>query len=310
MGVAPESTCYMSRAVLGHWNHTPLIRARATLFRAMSASVEKFLVGPPAAAAVEPGNCQFNEEWLQVPLVSKASVRDTRLFTFSLPDTSKPLGLSTCACLLARGGKDKEGNPFVRPYTPISTNASTGKMELMVKVYEQGNLSKAMDALKIGDTLEFKHIDKNVKIQYPFQKKHIGCLVGGTGVSPILQALHSILGTSTDKTKVSILYGSRTADDILLREVLDDWCAAHGDQLDVTHVLSEEPKDTQWTGARGFINKDLVEKHFPKPNDEDSLIFICGPPPMYKALTGPRDEPEVTGLLGDMGYKQEHVFKF
>lgn len=285
----------------------PCFRRAST--RAMSISVDKFMVGPATAAAVAPGNCQFTEEWLQVPLISKVSMRDTRVFTFGLPDESKPLGLSTCACLLARGGKDEEGNAFVRPYTPISTNAATGKMDLMIKVYPNGNLSRHMDSMKIGDTMEFKHIDKNVKIQYPFNKKNIGMLVGGTGITPIIQALHVLLGTSTDETKISLLYGSRTAEDILCRQVLDEWEKASEGRLSVTHVLSQEPKDSAWKGARGRINKALMEEHLPKPTD-DSLIVICGPPPFTKALSGPRVEAEVTGLLAELGYKDEHVFKF
>lgn len=275
-----------------------------------SIAVDKFVVGPPTAAVVAPGNCQFNGDWTQAPLLEKVAMRDTRVFTFGLPDTSKSLGLATCACLLARGGKDEEGNAFVRPYTPISTNETVGKMDIMVKIYPNGKLTKHMDALKVGDTMEFKHIDKNVKLQYPFNKAHIGMVVGGTGITPCIQALHAILGTATDKTKVSVLYGSRTAEDILCRQVLDEWVKTVGsDRLEVTHVLSEEPAGTPWDGARGFINKELVEKHFPKPAD-DVLIVICGPPPLYKALSGPRDEAEVTGLLGELGYTSKNVYKF
>ena len=43
------------------------------------------------------------------------------VLTFGLEENS-PLGLSTCACLVARGGKDADGQPVIRAYTPISTN--------------------------------------------------------------------------------------------------------------------------------------------------------------------------------------------
>lgn len=270
----------------------------------------KFDMGPPTAAVVAPGECIFGEEWLTAPLLERKSIaHDTRILSFGLPDEQKPLGLSTCACILARGGKDEEGNPVVRPYTPISTNAMIGKMDLMVKVYPKGKMSQHMDTMKIGETLEFKHIKFNVKLQYPFKKAHIGMLVGGTGITPMIQALHAVLGTSTDTTKVSILYGSRTTNDILAREVLDEWVAMFPDRLTVTHVLSEEPKDSQWDGARGFINADLIKQHFAAPAD-DGLVLVCGPPPMYKALCGARDEKELTGVLADVGYKAENVFKF
>jgi len=185
----------------------------------------------------------------------------------------------------------------------------TGEFELMVKVYRQGNLSKHFDSLKIGETVDFKHIDKNVKCQYPFGKKKIGILTGGTGITPMIQAMHAILGTPSDNTPVAVLYGSQTSDNILAKETLDVWAQKCSSQLSLTYVLSHEPHDSSWPGARGFINKDLIQKHMPWAG-EDCLIFVCGPPPMYDALCGPRDEPKLTGLLADLGFKAEQVFKF
>jgi len=251
----------------------------------------------------------FGEDWTSVPLLANISISDdTRILRFGLPDASKPLGLSTCACLLARGGADKDGNPFVRPYTPVSTNAMVGKFEIMVKIYRQGNLSLHFESLKEGQTIDFKHIEKNVKRQYPFGKKKIGMFVGGTGITPMIQALHAILGTAGDTTTVSILYGSQMADNILAKETLDAWCAKNS-RLSVTHVLSNEPHDSGWTGPRGFIGKDLITKHMPGTQD-DCLLFVCGPPPMYNALCGPREDENLTGLLGEMGYKADQVYKF
>lgn len=136
----------------------------------------------PEASLRKPGECVFNEEFQPAKLVSKMAVgKTTQVFTFELPDTSKPLGLSTCACILAKGGKDDEGNAVVRPYTPISTNNLIGKFELMVKVYPNGKLSQHMSNMPLGDSLEFKHIKPNVKIQYPFNKQKIGMICGGTG---------------------------------------------------------------------------------------------------------------------------------
>ena len=47
------------------------------------------------------------------------------------------------------------------------------------------------------------------------------------------------------------------------------------------------------------------------------FLFVCGPPPLYKAVCGPKgtkDDPkaqgELGGLLKDMGYAEEAVFKF
>eukprot|EP00929_Paragymnodinium_shiwhaense_P043342 TRINITY_DN22296_c0_g1_i2.p1 TRINITY_DN22296_c0_g1~~TRINITY_DN22296_c0_g1_i2.p1 ORF type:complete len:313 (+),score=62.56 TRINITY_DN22296_c0_g1_i2:65-1003(+) len=293
-------------AVRRHWQAIPQRLFTSTAYR----------IGPPVAALAPPGQCVFGEEWTAAKLLSKVDVsHDTRVLTFGLEDQTKSLGLSTCACLLARGGKDADGNPVVRPYTPVSTNAMVGMFELMVKVYPQGALSTHMDELRSGDELEFKHIPFNVKIQYPFERKRIGMLVGGTGITPMLQALHAVLGTAGDTTQVDILYGSRTTADILAGDVLDEWSKLSQSgpneepRLKVTHVLSHEAQDSSWTGARGFMSRELVEKHLPKPS-EDCLLFVCGPPAMYDALCGPRGEKELSGLLADMGYSPDQVYKF
>ena len=184
-----------------------------------------YSVGRPTAALVPPGECQFGEDLEEVALLAKVSIsHDTRVFTFATPDRTKALGLATCACILASGGQDAEGKAVVRPYTPVSTNEMVGQFELMVKIYENGILSSHLDSMVIGDKLAFKHIPFNVKIQFPFNRRHVGMLVGGTGISPMIQALHAILGSAGDETEVTMLYGSKTVNDILAKETLDAWC--------------------------------------------------------------------------------------
>lgn len=165
--------------------------------------------------------------------------------------------------------------------------------------------------MEVGDSIEFKHIEFNVKIQAPFSQKHIGMIVGGTGVAPMIQALHAILGDDSSDIKVTMLYGSRVSNDILGIEMLERWEKSNKDRFEVVHVLSDEPKDSTWAGERGFIGEELIAKCMPSPTlSSDGIIFVCGPPPMYNAISGPREESHVGGLLGKMGYKPEQVYKF
>jgi len=174
------------------------------------------LDGPPTAALVPPGQCIFGEDFSPATLVAKRPVGTTsRLFTFALPDSTKPLGLSTCACVLAKGNVDGD-DAVVRPYTPVSTNALVGYMQFLIKIYPDGKLSSHLDSLPIGAKMDFKHIAPNVKIQYPFNKKRIGMICGGTGgklrdqvvlmrsllsyLTPfyILRALYSLIVTDSE----------------------------------------------------------------------------------------------------------------
>lgn len=130
----------------------------------------------------------------------------------------------------------------------------------------------------------------------------------------MIQALHIILGTPSNGTKqpiVTMLYGSQSSEDILGSQILHQWAKDYPDNFKLVEVLSHEPDDSRWGGKRGFIDKSLVDEFFPKPTDLNFQIWICGPPPMYNALTGPREESDsVKGLLGEMGYKPEQVYKF
>lgn len=277
-----------------------------------------FEVIEPINAVVPPGSCQFGEEWTETIL---AEIRDAgavgRVFTFTCPDTTKPLGIPTCACILMKGSgpnapKGDDNSVTVRPYTPVSTNAMVGKFEIMVKMYNPpGQMSSHLDKLRIGETVDFKHIKFNVKKQYPYGVKNLIMLVAGTGVSPMIQALHAVLGKADDDTKVTLFYGSRRADDILGREILDAWDEQY-DQLHLIHTLSQEPADSDWEGERGRVRRDLIEKYgVPPPSaGTDVVFFVCGPPQMYIDLCGARGTPDHVGALADMGYDASQVVKF
>jgi cytochrome-b5 reductase len=269
------------------------------------------IIGPPKASLCPPGECQFTAEFSGATLTARAFItHDVMLLTFGLADSSRSLGLSTCACILAKIMEEGNPEPVVRPYTPISTNSMIGAFQLVIKVYDMGKMSQHMKNMAMGSTIDFKHIDKNVKVQYPFIRKNITVLVGGTCITPVIQMLNAILGTESDTTKVTVIFGNKTQDDILCRDILETWSSDCGaDRLKVVHVLSEADTDKNWTGEKGFINKEIIAKYCPPPT-EDVQVFVVGPPPMYNALCGPRDTPELTGILNEMGYTAEQVYKF
>lgn len=272
------------------------------------------LTGEPTLALVPVGKCQFTPEFTAVPLLKRWEISQTSfVLRFGLPDESQPLNLSTCACILAKDDlPNREGTPeaVVRPYTPISTNAQIGSFDLLIKNYgEHGRMSTHLCTMKEGEKISFKHIEFNVKIQAPFPYKKVCMLVGGTGITPMVQALHAILGDSSSDTEAIMVYGSKESKDILGMDLLNSWIEK-SQRFSVTHILSDEPEDSAWEGARGFITKDVLEKQLPPPEDKESIIFVCGPPPLYKALCGPRDEKELSGVLEEMGYTADQVFKF
>ena len=62
--------------------------------------------------------------------------------------------------------------------------------------------------------------------------------------------------------------------------------------------------DEEWSGPTGYwVN---------------NLIMVCGPPPMYDAVSGPKifeegqppKQGEVSGILKELGFTKDAVFKF
>ena len=138
--------------------------------------------------------------------------------------------------------------------------------------------------------------------------KHVVALAGGTGITPFASMAREIAHGGLD-FDLTILYGSVSADDILLKEELDK---LEGDKVHVVHVLSGD--NPGWTGETGFLSADLIRKY----SAPDTTYMICGPQAMstflreeVKKLDVPqrRVRFEVFGQAKDIsvypGYPQE-----
>ena len=115
-----------------------------------------------------------------------------------------------------------------------------------------------------------------------------------------------------DKTKYSLVYGSRSSDDIILKKELDELARKHPGRLELTYLVDKGPLP-DGGGHVGFVTAPLLRSALPRPS-ADSVVFVCGPPPMVDLVSGPKakdkTQGELVGLLKELGYKAENVFKF
>merc|ERR1719343_1523147 len=163
-------------------------------------------------------------------------------------------------------GYSKDGKDVAKPYNPISSNSVVGSFDLLIKSYEKGVVSKYADALKPGDRVEFKQIKGNIKKWvYPFDKSSITMLAGGTGIAPMMQALHPLLTTAGDVTRIRLLYGNISPKDIMLKSELDAFAAKYADRFQVHYIVGKDPNDTSakdegWRGETGWIDEEKVRR--------------------------------------------------
>ena len=127
------------------------------------------------------------------------------------------------------------------------------------------------------------------------------------------QLLRGIFNNPEDKTKVTLIIGNLTEDDILLKEELSHLENTYPQRFRAVYVLDKAPKAAGWA-TQGRVTKELLKTSLPEPGSGTYKIFVCGPPGLYKAVSGtkisPQNQGELAGLLKDLGYKKEDVFKF
>jgi NAD(P)H-flavin reductase len=126
-----------------------------------------------------------------------------------------------------------------------------------------------------------------------------------------------------DTTKVELVFANVTEEDIICRKEIDALKAEHPDRINVHYVLDKPSKG--WTGLKGHVNKDLLEKVLPPPSDPKAKVLVCGPPGMMNAISGDKakdkSQGEVSGMwtemanfeigiLKSLGYSKEQVFKY
>lgn len=151
--------------------------------------------------------------------------------------------------------------------------------------------------------------------KYPWSANkhpHIALIAGGTGITPMYQLMRAIFKNPDDKTKVTLVVGNITEEDILLKKQLAELENTYPQRFRAFYVLDNPPKG--WAGGKGYITQELLKTVLPEPKEDNIKVFVCGPPGMMKAISGPKvspkDQGEVSGILKELGYSKDQVYKF
>lgn len=172
-------------------------------------------------------------------------------------------------------------------------------------------MSTYLHDMELGQSLSFKGPIPKYPLS-PNQHNHIALLAGGTGITPMYQLCRAIFNNPVDKTKVTLVFGNVKEEDILLRKEFQHLENQYPQRFRAFYVLDQPAEG--WRGGKGFISKDLLKTVLPEPKEENIKVFVCGPPGLYKAISGtkvsPKDQGELTGILKELGYSKDQVYKF
>ena len=126
------------------------------------------------------------------------------------------------------------------------------------------------------------------------------------------QLLRAIFQNPSDKTKVTLVFGNVSEEDILLKQELHELENTYPQRFRAFYTV-DKPVDS-WTQGKGHITQELLKTVLPEPKEDNIKVFVCGPPGLYKAVSGekvsPKDQGEVEGYLKALGYGKDQVYKF
>lgn len=133
--------------------------------------------------------------------------------------------------------------------------------------------------VKVGDEF-YGHLPFGFFYLEPLRDSpNIVGIAGGSGITPFLSIAKEIEHGTLD-FNLTILYGSNTTSDIILK---DELLAIKSPRVKVINVIANEP---DYKGEKGFINADIIKKY----SLPDCTYLICGPYGMYKFIEGELDK--------------------
>ncbi|MBR3039639.1 MAG: 2Fe-2S iron-sulfur cluster binding domain-containing protein [Lachnospiraceae bacterium] len=170
---------------------------------------------------------------------------------------------------------------LTRPYSLCSSpkDALNGTYSILIKQMKNGFASEYIcQNFKPGTKLDISGPEGFFNYEPIRDAAYVIGLAGGSGIAPFL-SLAKAVADGTEDFHLTILFGSRTENDILLKDEFDALQSACN-KIKVVHVLSDEEKEGY---EHGFISADLIAKYAPI---DDYSVFVCGSQGMYDYIEG------------------------
>lgn len=175
----------------------------------------------------------------------------------------------------------------------------------MVKQYPNGKASTHLHLLAPGDSLTFITALKGFSWKAN-QFSQVYLVAGGAGITPIYQLIRGILDNPDDKTKINLVFGVNTEQDLLLREEFDEYKRRFPDRFNYVYTVSH-PAGENSLVRKGRVTEELLREVVKETSDKETKVFVCGPPAMEQSLVGSNGSP---GILKNLGFAKEQIYQF
>ncbi len=197
---------------------------------------------------------------------------------------------------------DINGESVRRAYSMCTSPFVDKDIAVTVKRVKGGLMSNWLnDNLKPGDHIQVMEPMGTFTTEFkPDNKRHLVMFAGGSGITPMMSIIKSILHAEPESI-VSLIYANRNINSIIFKDALQELEEKYEGRLHVIHILDEAP--LEWQGPSGLLNHELLTRLFERIPDwghDKTTYLMCGPEGMMN---------NVETLLDQMGIPKERIFK-
>jgi ring-1,2-phenylacetyl-CoA epoxidase subunit PaaE len=199
--------------------------------------------------------------------------------------------------------KDIDGQDLRRSYS-ICAGVDDGELRVGVRKVNGGVFSNWINAhLKHGDVVNVMAPQGRffVPIEPTARRHHVG-IAGGSGVTPILSTMKTVLSREP-LSSFTLIYGNRALKSTMFKEEIEDLKNKYLTRLTLHHVFSDEHTDAPLN--MGVMNREKIGEFLSTvvPAAGIDHAFICGPFQM-------NDEAEAALLAAGVPEERVHIERF
>ena len=149
------------------------------------------------------------------------------------------------------------------------TSSPTNREYQEFSIKKCGSLTSYLHSLEVGDEITVRGpYGNHFPVEDKLKGKDLLFIAGGIGLAPLRSVINYVLDNRDDYGTVDILYGSRSADDLVqLKEIQEVWMKAK----DVHVHLTIDREQEGWDGHVGFVPAYLKELEICNRQDSADL---------------------------------------
>ena len=173
------------------------------------------------------------------------------------------------------------------------TSSPTNKEFMEFSIKKCGCVTEWLHQIEVGQQITIRGPYGNgFPVETDFKGKDLVFIAGGIGLAPLRSIINYVRDKRANYGKVTIIYGSRSDDDLVdYEEIKKEWT----NEPDFNVYLTIDRETPTWDGHVGFVPNYVKEVGL----DNTATAVLCGPPIMIKFTLA---------NLQELGFKTTQIF--